>query len=166
MKNARRPGPVVRWILRAPAQLYDWKLGWLLGHRFLRLTHVGRRSGRHYRTVLEVMGTGQEANEVIVLSGQGPTADWYRNIQAQPPAEVAIGRRRFRPEHRILEPAEAVATLADYERRNRWVRPILQRTLTRLVGWKYDGSAEARQRLARQLPCVAFRPVQDDFERS
>lgn len=32
----------MRWLLRAPARLYDWNLGWLLGHHFVRLTHVGR----------------------------------------------------------------------------------------------------------------------------
>lgn len=161
MKEARRPGPVARWFLRAPARLYDWKLGWLLGHRFLRLTHVGRRSGRHYRTMLEVIGTRRTANEVIVIAGLGPTADWYRNLQVRPPIEVAIGRRTFQPEYRVLGQAEAVAALADYEHRNRWVRPVLRRVLSWLVGWKYDGSADARQRLARELPCVAFRPAED-----
>jgi hypothetical protein len=54
-----RPGPVLRRLLRAPSLLYDWHAGWLLGRRFLRLTHRGRRSGRRYRTVLEVVGTGR-----------------------------------------------------------------------------------------------------------
>jgi hypothetical protein len=50
---------VRRWVigaLRAPAVLYDWKLGWVLGRRFLRLTHRGERSGRCYRMMLEVIG--------------------------------------------------------------------------------------------------------------
>jgi deazaflavin-dependent oxidoreductase (nitroreductase family) len=159
MNDARRPGPVVRPLLRAPARLYDWKLGWLLGRRFLRLTHVGRHSGRRYQTMLEVIGTRPEASEVIVLAGLGPTADWYRNLQKNPAVEVAIGRHRFRPQYRVLEPAEAVATLAEYEHRNRWVGPVLRRVLSWLVGWTYDGSPEARRRLAHELPCVAFRPA-------
>ena len=48
------PGPVMRAVFGAPARLYDAGLGWLLGERFLCLTHVGRRSGHRYRTVLEV----------------------------------------------------------------------------------------------------------------
>jgi hypothetical protein len=39
----------------APVSLYRLHLGWLLGHRFLLLTHTGRRSGLRRQTVLEVM---------------------------------------------------------------------------------------------------------------
>ena len=53
--NRHRPGRVTRMLLRAPGHLYDWRCGWLLGHRFLRLTHIGRNSGRHYQTMLEVI---------------------------------------------------------------------------------------------------------------
>jgi deazaflavin-dependent oxidoreductase (nitroreductase family) len=153
----RTLGPVARRMARAPGRLYDWNLGWLLGHRFLRLTHVGRRSGRRYRTVLEVVGPGPRPGEVVVLAGFGRSADWLRNIQALPPVEVAIGRDRFRPEPRILSTEEAAAVLAGYERRNRLLAPVVRRVLSWLVGWRYDGSAAARDRLVEQLPLVAFR---------
>jgi deazaflavin-dependent oxidoreductase (nitroreductase family) len=153
-----RPGPVLRRLLRAPGRRYDWHAGWLLGRRFLRLTHRGRRSGRRYRTVLEVVGTDRAPGEVVVLAGLGRSADWYRNVLAGQAVEVAIGRRRFRPRHRVLGPEEAVAVLAGYERRNRWVAPLVRLVLSRLVGWRYDGGDDARRRLAGQLPLVAFRP--------
>jgi deazaflavin-dependent oxidoreductase (nitroreductase family) len=141
-----------------PALLNDWNAGRLLGHRFLRLTHAGRRSGRRYRTVLEVIGTGSAPDQVIVMAGLGPSADWYRNLQAHPAIEVAIAQQRFQPAHRVLSEREAVAVLADYERRNRWVSPLVRRMLSWLVGWNYDGTDEARRRLAHELPLVAFRP--------
>jgi deazaflavin-dependent oxidoreductase (nitroreductase family) len=156
--GTRRPGPILRRVLRLPALLYDWNAGWLLGHRFLRLTHAGRRSGRRYRTVLEVIGTGPAPGEVIVMAGLGRSADWYRNVMAHPAIEVAIARQRFRPAYRVLGEPEAVAVLADYERRNRWATPLVRRTLTWLVGWTYDGSEDARRRLAHELPLIAFRP--------
>jgi deazaflavin-dependent oxidoreductase (nitroreductase family) len=155
---ANRPGPTVRRLLRAPGLLYDWRAGWLLGHRFLRLTHLGRRSGRRYRTMLEVVGSGPAPGEVVVVAGLGLSADWFRNLQAGCGVEVAIGRRRFRPRHRVLGSREAVGVLADYERRNRWVAPLVRRVLSWLVGWRYDGSDGARRRLAGQLPLVALRP--------
>jgi deazaflavin-dependent oxidoreductase (nitroreductase family) len=154
----RRPGPILRRVLRTPALLYDCDAGWLLGHRFLRLTHAGRRSGRRYRTVLEVIGTGSAPGEVIVMAGFGPSSDWYRNLQAHPAIEVAIAQQRFQPAHRVLSEREAVAVLADYERRNRWVSPLVRRMLSWLVGWNYDGTDEARRRLAHELPLLAFRP--------
>ncbi|MBV9160915.1 MAG: nitroreductase family deazaflavin-dependent oxidoreductase [Pseudonocardiales bacterium] len=149
-------------FLRAPARLYDWRCGWLLGHRFLRLTHVGRNSGRRYQTILEVIGTGPAVNEFLVVAGLGRAADWYRNLRATPPVEVAIGRSRFRPVHRILNVEEAVAALTDYERRNRWITPVIRRMLSWLLGWRYDGSGPARQRLVRELPIVAFRPAHEE----
>ena len=156
--SEHRPGPILRRVLRTPARLYDWNAGWLLGHRFLRLTHVGRRSGRHYRTVLEVIGTGPAPEEVIVIAGLGRSADWYRNLQAHPAVEVAIARQRFRPTHRFLGEQEAIEVLAEYERRNRWVAPLVHWVLSWLVGWEYDGREDARRRLAHELPLVALRP--------
>lgn len=139
-----------------------WNVGWLLGRRFLLRTHIGRRSGRRYRTVLEVIGSVPESGEVIVVSGFGRSANSYRNLQAAPAVEVMVGRDRFRPVHRRLDEAEPVAVLADYERRNRWVGPMVRRVLSWLVGWRNDGSNEARRRLVRQLPVVAFRPVNNE----
>lgn len=153
-----RPGPVLRWVFRAPVRLYEHNLGWLLGNRFLCLTHVGRRSGRRYRTVIEVLGTDPSTGEVTVIAGMGPSSDWYRNIAANPPAEVVVGRRSFVPSHRTLDETEAAAVVADYERRNRLIAPVLRLVLTTLLGWRYDSSDTARRRLVGQLPLVAFRP--------
>ena len=146
-------------VLRAPAQLYAWNAGWLLGQRFLLLTHVGRRTGRLHRTVLEVIGTRPAGGEFLVVAGLGRSANWYRNLQAGPAVEVAVGRRRFRPGHRTLSEGEAIAAFAAYERRNRLVTPVVRVVLSWLVGWRYDGSDYARRRLARELPVVAFRPA-------
>ena len=153
------PGPLLRGLLRAPARLYDWHLGWLLGNRFLRLTHLGRRSGRTYQTMLEVVGTCPGTDEVIVMAGLGSTADWYRNVQARPTLEVAIGRRRFPATWRRLDEGEAVKVLASYEGGHRLAASVIRRVLSWLVGWQYDGSAAARSRLVSQLPVVAFRPA-------
>lgn len=102
----RRPGRLGRRLLRAPTRLYDWNAGWLLGRRFLRLTHIGRRTGRRHRTMLEVIGTRPADEEFVVIAGLGRSAEWYRNLQAHGAVEVAVGRQRFRPEHRILSDGE------------------------------------------------------------
>lgn len=151
--------PVLRWLLKAPAKLYDWRLGWLLGHRFLRLTHQGRRSGRTYRTMLEVVHRDHDSHELVVLAGLGRRADWYRNIQATAPVEVAIGRERFVPDFRTLPEGEAADRLAGYERAQPVLAPIVRLVLSRLVGWRYDGSPSARARLVAERPLVAFRPT-------
>ena len=47
-----KPGGALRFALRLPVHLYHAGLGWLLDHRFMLLTHQGRKSGRTYETVL------------------------------------------------------------------------------------------------------------------
>ena len=149
------PGRVLRALFRAPVRLYDHGFGWLLGRRFLCLTHLGRRSGRAYRTVLEVLGV--DDGEYFVVAGLGAGADWFRNIQVRPPLAVVVGTRRFTPRHRVLGEAEAVRVFARYEHHNRWARPIVHRLLSKLLGWRYDGSEAARGRMVRQLPIVGLR---------
>jgi deazaflavin-dependent oxidoreductase (nitroreductase family) len=151
-----------RWVIRflaAPTYVYDWDAGWLLGRRFVRLTHEGRRSGRVYRTMLEVVGEDRAIGEVFVMAGLGRSAQWYRNVRAGHALEIAIGRERFRPLYREPGLSEAASVFAAYERRNRLIAPMVRLVLSRLVGWHYDGSAAGRQRLVAELPLVAFRPA-------
>jgi hypothetical protein len=75
--------------------LYGWGLGGLTGHRFLQLTHRGRRSKRLYRTVLEVIAFEPLTCESVVLSAWGERADWYRNIRATPAAEIRTACERY-----------------------------------------------------------------------
>lgn len=156
-------GPEIpRWLraaFRLPERLYRAGLGSVLGRRFLRLSHRGRRSGTSYATVLEVVAYDGRIPEFVVVSGFGARADWLLNVQAARTVEVIIGRRSFTASHRTLPPDEAAEVLADYERRNRLAAPVVRLVLTRLVGWRYDGSPQARARLVRELPFLAFRPA-------
>jgi deazaflavin-dependent oxidoreductase (nitroreductase family) len=156
---APRLSGTARRLLRAPVWLYRWKCGWLLGHRFLLLIHTGRRTGRQRCTVLEVMEYRRAASEAVVMSAWGHDADWLRNIEATPRPEVVIGSQRFFATHRILGMDEAVAVLAGYERRNRFMAPIVRSGLSWLLGWRYDSTEQARRRAAAQVPYVAFRPL-------
>jgi deazaflavin-dependent oxidoreductase (nitroreductase family) len=46
------------------------------------LEHVGRKSGRHYRTPLLVFET---RNGFVILIGYGPETDWLKNVFAGGP---------------------------------------------------------------------------------
>ena len=98
---ASPPGPILKPLLGVPAALYRARVGWLMGRRFLLLNHRGRRSGRRYETVLEVLRWDPWRDEATVISGFGPAAQWYRNVLAGGAAEVRIGRRRFAPSVRV-----------------------------------------------------------------
>lgn len=157
-----QPGPILRRALRLPVHLYDLGAARLFGHRFLLLTHRGRRSGRLYRTMLEVVGWNPEKREAIVMSGFGPDANWRRNVLAGGAVEVRIAALRFEPRVRSPEREEAVDVVADYERRNRMAAPIVRAVLSRLAGFRYDGSVAARCRLIEILPLMAFSPREGD----
>lgn len=148
----------LRGLFRTPVYLYRWRCGRLLGHRFLLLVHVGRRTGLRRQTVLEVMEYRDQAPEAIVMSAFGPNADWFRNIQATPGPEVVIGSHHFTADYRVLDADEAVRVIAGYEQRNRFAVPIIRPVLSRLLGWRYAGTVDDRRRLVAQLPLVAFRP--------
>jgi len=149
----------LRSLFRAPAYLYRWQCGRLLGHRFLLLVQIGRRTGLARHTVLEILEYRADGPQVVVMSAFGPKADWLRNIEATPIAEVVVGTLRFNADFRVLGPEEAVQVIAGYERRNRLVAPAVRVVLSRLLGWRYHGSDSDRRRLAAQLPLIAFRPA-------
>jgi deazaflavin-dependent oxidoreductase (nitroreductase family) len=149
----------LRRLFRAPVYLYRWNCGWLLGRRFLLLIHIGRRTGLRRHTVLEVMEYRKEGPEAVVMSAFGRNADWLRNIEAAPGPEVVIASQHFVAAHRFLDEGEALRVMTGYERRNWFIAPIIRAVLSRLVGWRYDGSEGARRRLIAQLPLIAFGPA-------
>jgi deazaflavin-dependent oxidoreductase (nitroreductase family) len=148
-----RTAPPARLLFRTPALLYDLGLGRLLGHRFLRLTHRGRRSGRLYRTVLEVLSYDPATRESVVLSAWGERADWYRNIRAAPALEVLSAGQRFAPAQRLVDAGELYAHLQQYVARHRSMRGLVTRTL----GLALDGSEADRAALeARAIAAWHF----------
>ncbi len=145
-----------------PNRLYDAGLGWLLGRRFLRLHHTGRRSGRTFQVVLEVVRYDRRSGEATVISGFGRDADWFRNVVAGGPVAVDFGHGPRPAVYRVLDRDEAQRAYASYEGRNVLIGPLVRWTLTKLLGWRYDGSPEARRRMVEELPLVAVRPALPD----
>jgi deazaflavin-dependent oxidoreductase (nitroreductase family) len=150
--------PLRRRLFHAPVVLYHWGFSRVLGHRFMLLIHIGRRTGRRRETVLEVMEYRPEGPEIVVMSGFGRHPDWLRNIEATRGEEVVTGRDHFVATHRILDAEEAVRVVARYERRNRLIAPIVRLGLTWLLGTRYNGSDGDRRKLVTQLPLIEFRP--------
>jgi hypothetical protein len=98
----------------------------------------------------------KEGPEAVVMSAFGRNADWLRNIETTPGPEVVIGSQHFIAAHRFLDTEEAIRVIANYERRNWLIAPIIRGVLSRLLGWRYDGSTSARRQLVAQLPLIAF----------
>lgn len=148
-----KPSRTLRLFLKLPIHLYRLHLGWLLGHRFLLLTHRGRKTGFARQTVLEVIKYDASTSESIVVSGWGQNADWFLNIKASPALAIQIGRQWFRPVQYILSPDEAYSVLEEWQGRH----PI--------EGWifrKLYGLPEVKDYGLRHFvvshPVICFRP--------
>lgn len=149
-----KPTGIVRLAFKLPIYLYRAKLGWLLGHRFLLLTHRGRKSGCARHTVLEVLLYDPATHESVVVSAWGEDSDWYRNLRATPAVEVRTGRERYAPAQRFLSSDEVYAAVADYEGRH----PFFSRLVSRMLGSPLDGTEAARTNFASHVRMVAFTP--------
>lgn len=123
------------------------------------IVHTGRRTGLRRRTVVEVIRYDGATGSIVVMSGFGRRSDWYRNIQAREATSITVGRHEFVPTHEELSEDEAVAAVAEYERRHLLAAPLIQAVISGLVGWKYDGTDAGRHRLVQHLPLVRFSPA-------
>lgn len=132
-------------MARMPLILYRAGLGWLLGGRFLRLSHVGRKSGAVRQVVLEVVG--KEDGVVRVASGYGRDSQWFRNITRNPEVTVQIGRRVYAATARPLDPVRSGRAMTEYAA----VHPRLARRLMAACGIRVDGTASDYEQVGRDL---------------
>ncbi len=153
----RGPRRLLRLAFRLPVSIYHCRLGWLLGHRFLLLTHRGRRTGAMHETVLEVLHYDPAMRASIVFSGRGARADWYRNIEAHPALAVRTGRQCYVPVHRVLDHAEVAAVSARFAREHPWEARLIAPVLRRL-GWAAGDVGRGRA-FPRDSILVAFWPL-------
>jgi deazaflavin-dependent oxidoreductase (nitroreductase family) len=150
------PPAFVAAFFKLPLILYNLKLGWLFGQRFMVLTHVGRRSGKIYRSVLAVLRCDEKTHEILAVSPWS-SSNWYRNIQVEPALEVETGFVRYAPDQRSLSPEEIAAVFIEFRQKH----PLFSRIVARTPGWKIDSTYEEFLELARSLRGVAFCPKQN-----
>lgn len=152
-QERRGPSTLLRWLFRLPVGIYRARLGWIFGHRFLMLTHRGRKSGLVRRTVVEVVA--RRGATYVVFSGYGATADWYRNALASPPLRVDVGFEHFEPAVREVPEPERRQLLADYAAKH----PTAAKALgDRMLGVPFTSDSASLGELARRLPALELSP--------
>jgi deazaflavin-dependent oxidoreductase (nitroreductase family) len=145
------PKRIPRWLARAPIGLFQHRLGWLFGGKFLMLEHTGRRSGQPRHVVLEVVD--REPGSMFLVSGYGRTSEWLRNILVNPKVRVWVGR---------IYGASATATLVSTEatrdrlERNRRRNPRTAAAIGRILDLP-DLTAMVPDDIADRLPLVHVR---------
>ncbi|HEY1695735.1 MAG TPA: nitroreductase family deazaflavin-dependent oxidoreductase [Polyangiaceae bacterium] len=151
-----RPRGVLRWALRSPIVLYRARMGWLLGGRFLMLTHTGRTSGAKRRTVVEVVDHDAATDTYFIASGWGEKSDWLQNVTRTPRVTVDVGARRFQADAVRLPVDEAVGVLGAYARHHPRAFAQLGKLM---IGERLTAAPEECRRLAERAPLVALRPI-------
>lgn len=140
-------------IFKLPILLYQLRLGWLFGNRFMQITHVGRRSGKVRKAILAVLRFDLQTHEILAVSAW-KGSDWYYNIRTSPALQVESGWVRYIPQQRTLSPEEITTAFVECRKRH----PLFSRIICLIPGWKWDSSYEEFLELAHTLPGVAFRP--------
>ena len=153
IREIHPPRGLFRWLARLPIWLYHSRLGWLLGDRFLLLTHTGRKSGLPRKVVLEVVHHDKDAHTYFVAVGFGENSDWYRNIMKTPEVTIQSGRRQLAACAERLPPEEAEHILMDYAR----LHPVAIREIARVLGYRVDGTQADYAALGRIIPIIALR---------
>lgn len=147
-----RPQGLLRLLYRVPVTFLRTPLRNLFGEHLLLLNHVGRRTGRLRRAVLESIRRDRANDTYYVVSAWGEEADWLRNVRRTPDVTVHVGSRRLEAVARPLPPEEGEIELRDFARRH----PAPTRLLLRLVGRRLPTSDAAWRALAEAFVVVAL----------
>jgi deazaflavin-dependent oxidoreductase (nitroreductase family) len=154
MAREGKPSGLMRAAVRFPVHLYKARLGWLLGKRFLMLTHTGRKSGAERFTVLEVVDQDPAAGTYFVASGWGEKSQWLQNVEANPSAQITVGMKssQVTAVRMTREQSEQVfIRCAD-------MHPIAFKKLVKfMTGVEVEADEAGAKRLAKSVPVVALK---------
>jgi deazaflavin-dependent oxidoreductase (nitroreductase family) len=110
----------------------------LARHDMMLLTTTGRVSGRHHTVPLLYLRVKDDLAVIASYGGHPTHPDWYRNLLAEPRAEVQVDGKRFGVIARTADPAE---------RRRLWALAVAE----------YPGYAGYQEKTDRIIPVVLLR---------
>jgi deazaflavin-dependent oxidoreductase (nitroreductase family) len=130
-----------------------WMLQALSPAKVIVLVHRGRRSGRLYKTPVEILVDRPERREFVVSPMWGKGSDWYRNVVAGGLVEVHVGGEEEQVEWRELDEAERRVALDAYREAHPLYSRIILRMLARVNGFRGD----PEEAVLRELPMLGLR---------
>jgi deazaflavin-dependent oxidoreductase (nitroreductase family) len=130
-----------------------WALQALSPAMVIVLVHRGRKSGRLYKTPVEVLHHHRERDELIVSPMFGRNSDWYRNVVAGGLVEVHVRGEKRQVEWRELDEAERRTAINFYREAHPLYSRLILRMLIRVN--RFEGDRE--EALLRELPMLALR---------
>ena len=145
-KSKYPPKGLLRILFRIPVYFYRVGLGGLFGKRFALINHIGRKTGAHYQTVVEIVEHEQETKNVIVVAGYGEQTQWYKNLKNQPTTTIQIGNRQYPVFAEIISPEDGEDIIVRYMERY----GNLTGQLFSMLGYEWDGTEQRARAIARE----------------
>ena len=130
-----------------------WMLQALSPAPVIVLVHRGRKSGRVFKTPVEVLVDDRAGAEFIVAPMWGKDSDWYRNVVAGGLVEVHARGEALEVEWRELDEAERRPAMDAYREAHPIYSRIILRMLVRVNGLEGD----PKQAVQRELPMLRLR---------
>jgi deazaflavin-dependent oxidoreductase (nitroreductase family) len=132
-----------------------WMLQALSPAPVIVLVHRGRKSGRIFKTPLEIMVDEPERGELIVAPMWGRDSDWYQNVVAGGLVEVHVRGEERKVEWRELDEAERLTAIDAYREEH----PIYSRIILRMLVRVNRLEGDPEQAVLREVPMLALRRV-------
>jgi deazaflavin-dependent oxidoreductase (nitroreductase family) len=102
--------PALRWAGKLNVPIYRLSGGRLMGKigraPVLLLTTTGRKSGQQRTAPVVYLADGERLSVIGSNAGNARTPAWSLNLEANPDAEVEVGRERRRVRARVTEGEE------------------------------------------------------------
>ena len=159
MRGKSPGGRVLGRTLRMPGVLDHkgtrWMLQLLSPALVIVLVHRGRKSGKVYRTPVEILMDDPERGEIVVSPMFGRDSDWYRNVVAGGLIEVHVRGEALRMDWRELDEAERRTAMDAY----REAHPIYSRVILRMLVRVNGLEGDPEQAVLREVPMLRLRPA-------
>jgi deazaflavin-dependent oxidoreductase (nitroreductase family) len=154
-----RAARVLGRTLRMPAVLDRKGTGWMLQAlspaTVIVLVHRGRKSGKLYKTPVEILVDNPGRGELVVSPMWGKGSDWYRNVVAGGLVEVHVRGEERRVEWRELDEAERRAAIKAY----REAHPIYSGVILRMLVRVNEFEGDPEEAVVQELPMLGLRRV-------
>ena len=154
MRGKSLGGRVLGRTLRMPGVLDHkgtrWMLQLLSPALVIVLVHRGRKSGKVYRTPVEILMDGPERGEIVVSPMFGRHSDWYRNVVTGGLIEVHVRGEALRMDWRELDEAERRTAMDAYRAAHPMYSRLILRMLVRVNGLEGD----PEQAVLREVPML------------
>ena len=152
----KKPAGLLRALFRAPIWLYRWNLGWIMGKRFLLLTHTGRKSGLPRQAIIEVVSHDEATGVYYIAAAWQDKSDWYLNVRQTPAVGVQVRNYRFEARAEQIPVDGGAAQLWVYAQKY----PAIFRGLAMvLLGERLPVNKETCRKVAESVPIISLTPT-------